>query len=457
MKELDRDALERLDRAALIGLVLAQQAQLAGLARQVAALTARVEELSGEPPAPPAPRPLPPFVKPARPAKEPKRPRKRRAVNFARRRDVPTRVVEHALDTCPGCGAALAGGEVVRRRQVLHIPRVPAEVIEHVVRRRVCPCCARACVPPLDLGDQVLGRHRVSMETMAYVAGLRAVGRLPLRTIQWLLASWHGLRLSAGALVGLLKAVADRAKPALDELRARVRGSPAVCADETGWRENGQNGHIWTFSTPALRLFHYARSRAGAVVQEVLGEVYEGTLVSDFYAGYNCHDGPHQRCWVHLLRDIRDLRAAHPGDGELAAWAEAVHDLYLEAKQVAAGDADFAARVAARADIERRLGAACAPHWQAGCPVPQATLCQRVDRFLDELFEFVLDPALPSDNNRAERSLRPLVIARKVSGGSRSEDGTAVRMALASLFGTWQAQGRDPLSACHQLLLSPSL
>jgi hypothetical protein len=334
---------------------------------------------------------------------------------------------------------------------------VPVEVIEHVVRRRVCPCCGRACTPPLDLGDQVLGHHRVSMETMAYVASLRAVGRLPLRTIQWLLGAWHGLHLSTGALVGLLKAVVDRAQPALEELRARVRGSPAVGADETGWREDGDNGHIWSFSTPTLRLFHYAHSRAGAVVQEVLGEVYEGTLVSDFYAAYNIHDGPHQRCWVHLLRDIHDLRAAHPGDGEVAAWAEAVHDLYLEAKQVAAGDADLAARVAARAAIERRLSAACAPYWHRDCPRPQATLCQRIDRFLDELFEFVLDPALPSDNNRAERSLRPLVIARKISGGSRSAEGSTVRMALASLFGTWQAQDRDPLTACHDLLLTPSL
>ena len=457
MKQLDRDALEQLDRAGLIALVLVQQARLAVVEQQVAALTARVEELSGEPPAPPPARPLPPFVKPARPAKAPTRPRKRRAVNFARRRDTPTRVVEHAVDACPDCGAALAGGEVVRRRQVLHIPRVPVEVIEHVVRRRVCPCCGRASTPPLDLGDQVLGHHRVSIETMAYIASLRAVGRLPLRTIQWLLASWHGLRLSAGALVGLLKAVADRAKPALDELRARVRGSPAVCADETGWRENGENGYIWSFSTPALRLFHYAHSRAGAVAQEVLGDVYEGTLVSDFYAGYNCHDGPHQRCWVHLLRDIHDLRVAHAGDAALAAWGEAVHDLYLEAKQVAAGDADFAARVATRADIERRLSAACAPYWAVGCPAPQATLCQRIDRFLDELFEFVLDPTLPSDNNRAERSLRPLVIARKISGGTRSEEGSAVRMALASLFATWQAQDRDPFTACHQLLLAPAL
>ena len=67
-----------------------------------------------------------------------------------------------------------------------------------------------------------------------------------------------------------------------------------------------------------------------------------------------------------------------------------------------------------------------------------------------------LDPAIPADNHLAERSLRPLVVARKISGGSRSAEGSAVRMALASLFGTWQAQGRDPLTNCHSLLLAPT-
>jgi len=291
---------------------------------------------------------------------------------------------------------------------------------------------------------------------MAYVASLRAVGRLPLRTIQWLLGALHGLHLSTGALVGVLKAVADRAQPALEALRAAVRASPVVHADETGWREGGEPGYAWTFSTPALRYFHYDHSRAGAVVREVLGEVYEGTLFSDFYAAYNAHDGPHQRCWPHLLRAIHDLRVAHPGDADLAAWADAVHDLYLEAKQVAAGGADLAARVAARDELERRLTEACRDGWAKGSALPQATLCQRVDRFLDELFEFVLDPAVPADNNLAERSLRPLVIARKVSGGTRSAAGSQTRMALASLFGTWLAQGRDPLAACHDLLQAPT-
>ena len=67
------------------------------------------------------------------------------------------------------------------------------------------------------------------------------------------------------------------------------------------------------------------------------------------------------------------------------------------------------------------------------------------------------EPEAPADNNAAERSLRHLVISRKISGGTRSERGTERKMTLASLFGTWRAQGLNPLAACRQLLVSPLL
>ena len=87
----------------------------------------------------------------------------------------------------------------------------------------------------------------------------------------------------------------------------------------------------------------------------------------------------------------------------------------------------------------------------------QAKLCRRIQRFIKELFVFVAEPDVPSENNAAERSLRHLVTSRKISGGTRSTQGTNTKMALASLFGTWRARGLNPLTACRQLLTSPQL
>ena len=154
--------------------------------------------------------------------------------------------------------------------------------------------------------------------------------RLPLRTIQWYLDTVHGLRLSLGAIVNATRTVAGKAQTELAGILERVRGSPVVHADETGWREDGHNGYVWTFSTSDQRYF-LRRGRGKAVVDEVLGKEFAGVLVSDFYAAYHHYDGPKQRCWAHLLRDIHDLRVLYPDDRSLAQWADAVHQLYRQA------------------------------------------------------------------------------------------------------------------------------
>jgi hypothetical protein len=84
---------------------------------------------------------------------------------------------------------------------------------------------------------------------------------------------------------------------------------------------------------------------------------------------------------------------------------------------------------------------------------PEATLVKRIRRYLPELFTFVRELAVPSTNNQAERNLRPLVIARKVSGGTRSPAGSRTRMTLASIAATARLQGIDPAVAFQRLLI----
>ena len=67
-------------------------------------------------------------------------------------------------------------------------------------------------------------------------------------------------------------------------------------------------------------------------MDEALGQEFAGALVSDFYAAYHHYDGPKQRCWAHLLRDIHDRRALYPDDHRLGRWADAVNLLYRQAK-----------------------------------------------------------------------------------------------------------------------------
>ena len=90
---------------------------------------------------------------------------------------------------------------------------------------------------------------------VSLIAGLREEGRLPLRTIQWYLETVHQLRLSVGGITQVLHGVARQAQPAVAEVLELVRTSQVVHADETGWRQEGANGYVWTFSTPTERYF----------------------------------------------------------------------------------------------------------------------------------------------------------------------------------------------------------
>ena len=182
-------------------------------------------------------------------------------------------------------------------------------------------------------------------------------------------------------------------------------------------------------------------------------------LVSDFYAAYHHYPGLKQRCWAHLLRDIHELKVLYPQDAKLTRWAKAVHKLYGEAKALVHPEAQpFPGRMQprrhAQVRLEQKLLAQGRPFLDDPLAV-QGKLCRRIERFIKELFVFVADPAVPADNNTAERSLRHLVTSRKISGGTRSQQGTNSKMVLASLFGTWRARGLNPLLECRQLLTSP--
>jgi transposase len=229
----------------------------------------------------------PPFVKANVPERTPKV-RQRRAAedNHARRREEPTQVVEHRPEQCAACGGQLSGLTLARRRQVVEIPPPPpVEVTEHRVYRGWCSYCHRWRAAPLDLSGQVLGRGRLGVGIASLVAHLRIGLRLPLRLIQRYLADLHGLRVSLGEVADLLRRVAAAGQGAYAQLRTQVRASAVVLGDETGWREDGRNGYVWHAGTlDGVRYFEYHHSRAGAIINALLGEEFTGVLVSDFYA-----------------------------------------------------------------------------------------------------------------------------------------------------------------------------
>ena len=440
--------LTTVDRDVLIAIIAELQAVIERLQRRIAELEGQAK--SGGPPRMPG-------LKPSSGRQPPvqQQPRKQRRHGFARPRMTPTHRVEHVMENCPDCGAHRSGGWIQRTREVIELPVVPVQVTEHVYLARTCPACRRRCTPPAVLGGVVLGQQRLGVNLLSLIATLREEGRLPIRSVQWYLCTVHQLRLSVGAI----HRTAQQAQPAVAAILDCICASPVVHADETGWRQHGANGYVWTFSTPTERYFlrtllPAAGSGQGGggrsaerVVLRSTGQRFlrrlpplrwpQATVLGPPVAGYPRPGGalpqghragpvgrgsPSALCRGQVFHPSSGTTTAHPAQ---LAW-------------------------------ERQLLAICR-HFLSDPSAVQGKLCRRIERHIKELFVFVAEPDVPSDNNPAERSLRHLVISRKISGGTRSEQGTESKMTLASIFGTWRARGLNPLAACRQLLVSPRL
>ena len=171
------------------------------------------------------------------------------------------------------------------------------------------------------------------------------------------------------------------------------------------------------------------------------------------------------------MRDLHKLKEAHPHNEDLVPWAGTIYTLYKEAidyqqrcrQAQAAHPAAFGFNALQRRDQRResevRLGRICAPYLDQRSqdqkredPDPRSVLAERMEKFASELFIFVEYPGDSADNNAAERGVRPAVIARKISGGTRSATGSETFATLATLFGTWKLQSQNLILSCAAMV-----
>jgi transposase len=385
--------------------------------------------------------------------------RKKRERGFARRLDLPTRQEFHSYEVCPDCGGSLGKPSVAYKRQVIDLPQASFVVTEHVVFKRFCAHCQKRVFPKLNLQETTVGHHRFGLNVFTTIATLRERLRLPIRVIKLYFKTFYQLDLAEGEITEILHKAASLAHLRYQEILTSLKSSPFLCCDETGFRERGKNGYLWNITTPNQQLILYRQSRGSKVVREIIGkdgQDYEGVIVSDFYSAYNEHAGFHQRCWAHLLRDIRELREDYPCHPPLNLWAKRIKAIYQEAKEYAGPDSSLPLGLQARERIQKetyfkeKLQAICEPYPARASPM--SPLSGRMMTFLPELFTFIRFPNIPSTNNLAERTLRHYVVQRKIFGGTRSAKGSQTKAILGSLFGTWNLQGLNPLREMRLLL-----
>jgi hypothetical protein len=296
-----------------------------------------------------------------------------------------------------------------------------------------------------------IARVQLGLNALATAAILRVRHRLPFRQVAQVLADLPGLSLSAGGVVKQIKRLARWLDGKYRDLIRQMRASPHVHVDETGWRIDGKNFWLWAFTDPTFTLYHIDQSRGGKVPLAVLGKAFGGTVVADFYSAYNQLSAPKQRCLAHLMREVRDLAredvsfADCPLSRKLMNWCKEALRLKKQWQQLP--DASYEMKASR---LEDRLDALM----RSEQTHPQANrLCKRLVRHRPELTRFLWKKELDGTNNAAERALRPAVVMRKITGGSRSEAGAAAWATLASLLRSADQRALGVFDAAKKLIV----
>ena len=428
----------------------------AGLADQVARLTARVAELearlgrtsanSSKPPSSDGPhvKPAPPKV-PSGKAKggQPGHPRSERPLL------PPDAVVELRPAACPDCRHALAGDDPEPlAHQVVELPPVRPHVTEYRRHRLTCPRCGRVACAELPPGVSSGYGPRVEA-TAALLSGAYRVGK---RGVARLLGDLFGVPISPAAVCGLQHRTAAALEPVAAQAQAHVAGRPAN-VDETGWREALKRSWLWVAVTATLTVFLIRPSRG----RKVLGELIPGgvgVLTTDRYCAYAHLDpGRRQVCWAHLRRDFQamiDRQDSGRGIGEEllihadVLWVhwQRVRDGTRTRRWFARGHAVWL-RQEVRVLLDR--GTAC------GC-AKTAGVCRELLAVEASLWTFAACAGVEPTNNAAERAVRHAVCWRKTSFGTDSERGSRFVERILTVVATCRQQDRGVLDFLVQAL-----
>lgn len=375
----------------------------------------------------------------------------RKAGHAGSRRPAPPHVdchETHILERCPDCGGAvLKASRKPRRRIVEDLNASRPVVTEHAIHSHWCPRCQKRVEPVVSsaLPGATIGNRAVALTSWFHYGLGNTVSQVAA-----VLNNVFHFPLSDGGLVQMWRRLGEILLPWYEEIAQEAGASAVLHADETGWRVNGQTHWLWCFTQPGLTYYLIDESRSSTVLLEFLGETFAGTLVSDFFGAYNrVLAERRQVCLAHLLRELKKVSLTDHGD-EWVVFAEALKRLLRDALRLARrADREAPDYASKRARIHQRLDQLCEGVYE---DPNAARIVKRLVTYREALFSFLDDPAVPPDNNRAEREIRPAVIARKNSYHNMSGAGARTQAILMSLYRTLKLRGHDPIETIAEAM-----
>jgi len=403
-----------------------------------------------------------PFSK-GEPKPDPKPPGRRAGREYGQRscRPIPQRIDEQipvpAPQQCLRCGGA------VRLQRVE--PQYQEEIVRLTVVRRFdvevgrCQRCgARAQGRHPLQTSAALGAAQVQLgpEALALGAHLNKQVGLSLGQTTQVLQLGFGLQVSRAGIYRALARMAGKAAPTYEQLIGTARQSLVNGMDETGWRVGGRSQWLWVAASEAVTVYAILPGRGFEEAASILGADYDGWLLHDglrLYYGFE--KANHQSCVAHLIRRCHDMLAVSSTGA--AGFPQQVKGLLQRALRLRdrheQGAISGHGLAVATGRLEARLGELLSRTFRTA---PNVRLAKHLRHEQPYLFTFLHCPGLEATNNRAERALRPAVVARKVWGGNRTWRGARTHEILASVLRTCRQQGKDGFARIVGLLRSPA-
>ena len=413
------------------------------------AANARIARLQPQAPAQPqAPSPstpsamVPVYEKPAASRRRRKKPGAKNGHPGSRRK-TPEKIdqrIEHRLEVCPCCNGPLQRCNRTRTRLVEDIPQqITPVVTEHTLHRDYCPSCRKHVEPvvPDAMPNATLGHNIIALSSWFHYGLGVTIGQ-----VQEILASHLHTAVTAGGLADGWRRLAAALEPWYQQIAQEAKDSAVLHADETGWRVDGQTYWLWCFANASSCYYLIDQSRGSPALHKFFSEAFAGTLVSDFWAAYeSVCAADYQKCIPHLLRELLKVDQ-HNDSWEWKAFAKQLRRLIRDGIRLRKRPDFDPARYDSRIKlIHRRL---CALADATYGDADARRLGERLSRHRDQIFTFLDRVEVPSDNNHAERQIRPAVIIRKNSLCNRSANGAHTQAVLMSVYRTLRLRGCDP-------------
>jgi len=363
--------------------------------------------------------------------------------------------VDRVIDCDPPerceCGGRVQPVDVEpERRQRLDIPPIKPVVTEYRLFAGLCEACGRRHRGALPDG---VGSGLLCPRPMAMAALLSGKYHLSKRHVVEILDDLLGTELCLGTVSNIETRVSTALEEAVEEAQRFVAQQPVVHMDETGWKVRSKKAWLWTAVTSSVVVFAVRFSRGSKVVKEMLGELFQGILVSDRWSAYNWLDpARRQLCWAHLMRDFFKIleRCGEPGKigAQLLDHAHKIFGLWHKMRDGPLDRRAFQWSVQPIRDaIEALLGQG------AVCEHAKTRhTCKRILKRKAALWTFVDMPGVEPTNNAAERAVRPAVLWRKQSFGTQSEGGSEFVERMLTVCGTCKLQGRNVLDYLTQAI-----